>query len=102
MFQTVTTEQAQALLASEPVRVFDLRDFRSYRAGHIDGAVLLHEGLEQRLLQEENFSAPLLLYCYRGIKSREKAEQLAQLGFTRIYTLDNGYTGWPRQSEGPR
>jgi len=99
MYTTIDAEQAKALLASENVRILDLRDFRSYRGGHIAGAVMLHDGLEQQLIDEAERDEPLLLYCYRGIKSKEKAEYLAHRGFTRVYTLENGYTGWPRDDD---
>lgn len=97
MFKIITAEQAMTLMASEAITILDMRDFRSYRAGHLEGAIMLHDGLEQSLLDEGDFERPLLLYCYRGVKSREKAEALARLGFEHIYTLDGGYTGWPRE-----
>jgi len=96
MFKIINAEQAETLIASEKVRILDVRDFRSYRAGHIDGAVLLHEGLEQRLVDDGAFDEPVLLYCYRGIQSREKAEHFTNLGFERVYSLEGGYTDWPR------
>lgn len=92
----VSAQEAQALLRSESVMVLDVRDARSYRAGHIEGARMLHDGLEQALIEEGDFERPLLLYCYRGNESKKKADHLAQLGFRRVYSLDDGFTGWPR------
>ena len=51
-YQVLTAARAKALLASRPVRVPDMRDHRTYRAGHIAGAVLLHGGLEKKLLED--------------------------------------------------
>jgi rhodanese-related sulfurtransferase len=95
-YQIISAEQAKALIDAEDVTILDVRDPRSYRAGHIDGARLLHDGLERALLWEGEFERPVLLYCYRGVTSKEKAEHFAQLGFRRVYTLDSGFTGWPR------
>jgi len=97
----VNAEQAKALLSRETVRVLDMRDFRSYRAGHIEGAVLLHDGLEESLMDEGAYEQPMLLYCYRGIKSKEKAEYFVRRGFERVYTLEGGYTDWPHEAQAP-
>ena len=95
-YQDISAEEAKTLLARESVTILDVRDHRSYRAGHIQGARLLHEGLEQALLEEGDFDRPILVYCYRGNDSKKKADYLSQLGFRRVYSLENGYTGWPR------
>ena len=97
---TVSAEQAQALITSEAVTILDARDARSYRAGHIAGAVLLHDGLEQFLVEQAEFDKPILVYCYRGVESMKKATRLLSLGFQRVYSLENGFTGWPRDGAG--
>jgi rhodanese-related sulfurtransferase len=92
----ISADEAQALIARERVTILDVRDHRSYRAGHIEGARMLHEELEQLLVEDGDFDQPILLYCYRGNDSKKKADHFAALGFRRVYSLDNGFTGWPR------
>jgi rhodanese-related sulfurtransferase len=96
-YQIISAAEAKVLISSEAVTILDVRDHRSYRAGHIEGARLLHDDLEQVLLEEGEFERPLLFYCYRGNDSKAKAEHFARLGFQRVYSLDNGFTGWPRE-----
>ena len=98
-YEVLSAQQAELLIAAETVKILDMRDARSYRAGHIDGAVLLHDGLERVLIEEAVHDLPLLVYCYRGIKSKEKALELACHGFTRVYALAEGFTGWRRERE---
>jgi thiosulfate sulfurtransferase len=93
-YQVISIDRARTLLASGGVTILDLRDHRSYRAGHIDGAMLLHDGLMQRILRENELDKPLLIYCYRGNTSQEKAEQFNELGFRQVYSLAGGYTEW--------
>jgi len=100
-YQIISADEAKALIASEAVTILDVRDHRSYRAGHIEGARILHDDLEQALLAEGELERPLLFYCYRGNDSKAKAEHFARLGFQRVYSLDNGFTGWPRETPGP-
>lgn len=94
----ISAKEAQALIAAEPVTILDVRDHRSYRAGHIDGARMLHDGLEQLLVDDGDFDQPILLYCYRGNDSKKKADHFISLGFRRVYSLDEGFTGWPRST----
>lgn len=96
-YQIISAEEAQKLIRTEEVTILDVRDHRSYRAGHIEGARMLHDDLEQAILAEGEFERPLLFYCYRGVESKKKAEHFANMGFQRVYSLDNGFTGWPRE-----
>jgi rhodanese-related sulfurtransferase len=93
-YQTLTATQAKALIEEEAVTIVDLRDARSYRNEHVEGALLHHDALEKSLIERAEFDVPLLLYCYRGVTSREKATYFAALGFTRVYSLENGFVGW--------
>jgi rhodanese-related sulfurtransferase len=96
----ISAAEAQSLIARERVTILDVRDHRSYRAGHIEGARMLHDDLEQLLVEEGDFQTPILLYCYRGNDSKKKADHFCALGFQRVYSLDNGFTGWPRPNAG--
>jgi rhodanese-related sulfurtransferase len=93
----ISADEAKTLIAREQVTILDVRDHRSYRAGHIQGARMFHEGVEKQLVEEGDFDQPILLYCYRGNESKKKADHLCFLGFRRVYSLDNGFTGWPRE-----
>ena len=97
--EVVSVAQARTLIATQSPTILDMRDHRSYRARHIVGAMLLHDGLEQALLADEERDKALLFYCYRGVKSREKAEFFAGMGFSRVYSLDNGFAAWPRDDD---
>jgi thiosulfate sulfurtransferase len=92
--------EARELLATRPTTILDLRDHRSYRAGHIEGALLLHDGLMQTIVKKNELEKPILIYCYRGNKSKEKAELFTELGFRFVYSLDGGYTDWTKAAAG--
>lgn len=98
-YEVISPERARALVAMQSVTVLDLRDHRSYRAGHIEGALLLHDGLMQALIQQNELDKPVLIYCYRGNKSKEKAELFSDLGFRCVYSLDGGYTDWLKSEQ---
>ena len=97
-YHVIDAQRALELLSAQAVRVLDMRDARSYRAGHLPGAAILHDGLEQQLVDSAPRDAPVLVYCYRGVKSRDKAEYLARLGFEQVYMLQDGFSAWPRDA----
>ncbi len=71
----------------------DIRDEASVNYGTIPGAVHI---LQERLSEEkEKFSRDkkVILYCTKGVFSKEKAEELRKEGY-EAYSLVGGYTGW--------
>ncbi|HET8932479.1 MAG TPA: rhodanese-like domain-containing protein [Polyangiales bacterium] len=98
--QIISCERARELLAAGQVTVLDMRDYRSYRAKRIEGALLLHDGLQQAIVNENDVDKPILIYCYRGITSKEKAEYFLELGFKHAYSLEGGFTEWSKAAPG--
>lgn len=71
----------------------DIRDEAAVNYGTIPGAVHI---LQERLSEEkEKFSRDkkVILYCTKGVFSKEKAEELRKEGY-EAYSLVGGYTGW--------
>ncbi len=95
-YQVISCERAKTLMAEQPVTILDMRDHRSYRASHIEGALLLHDGLVQAIVKQNQLHKPILIYCYRGNTSKEKAELFFELGFENVYSLDGGFTEWSK------
>lgn len=91
--------EAMQLIARENPVVLDLRDAHSYRAGHIEGAMLLHDDLMESLVAKKEFDRPLLLYCFRGQSSQEKAKLFLAVGFRRVYSLAGGYVAWSKKAD---
>lgn len=94
-FKEIPVAQTQALLDSREVVLLDRRDARSYRAGHIDQAMLAHDGLIEALIAKRDRSKPIVIYCYQGNASKELAALFGQLGFA-AYSVIGGYTAWQK------
>lgn len=82
------------LLESESPLLLDARDAASYQAGHLEGAMLLHDGLLKALLAKKELERPIVVYCYRGQTSIEKAKLFSSAGFQRVYSLCGGFVDW--------
>ena len=85
--QDITCERAQALIAAESVTILDLRDHRSYRAGHIEGALLLHDGLMQTLVKLDQRHKPILIYCYRGATSKPSSSSSSASNVSTVWRV---------------
>lgn len=88
----ITYEQLKQM-DKESYLLVDIRDEAAVNYGIIPGAVhILPEKLEQELMSLPQ-EKPIILYCSKGILSREKAEDLQNAGY-QTYSLTGGYAGW--------
>lgn len=88
----LTYEQLKEL-DKDSYRLVDIRDESAAAYGMIPGAVHIPQeqltGERAEALQDRN----IILYCTKGIFSKEKAEELQEEGYP-AYSLTGGYTGW--------
>lgn len=90
----LTIEQLKQLRQEEYLLV-DIRDADAYLHGYIPGAVnLQEEELQQRNLPDDK---KIILYCMKGIISKDAADSLAERGYD-AYNLAGGYGEWLVQS----
>ncbi|MGL4859251.1 MAG: rhodanese-like domain-containing protein [Enterobacteriaceae bacterium] len=85
------------LMNKEEAVVVDLRTREEFRKGHIINAVnLTPSEIKAGNLGELNKekSHPLIVACANGTTARQSAEILFKAGFTRVYTLKDGISGW--------
>jgi UDP-N-acetylglucosamine 2-epimerase (non-hydrolysing) len=102
----VTPEEARRLLdvpGHEGWHFVDVREPDEYAEGHVPGARSSPRGfLEVRADLEHrkrdpwlaDRDRPLLLYCGGGHRSALAAQTLQQMGFTRVVSLAEGFSGW--------
>ena len=81
----------------------DVRELGEYAEGHLPGAKSAPRGfLEVRADLEhhkrdpwfEDRTRPLVLYCGGGNRSALAARTLGQMGFVRVVSMAEGWTGW--------
>ncbi len=88
----ISTEQMKQLSPEEYILI-DVRNEISYQHGFIPGAI----HIEKDQLDENEGNLPknkkLILYCVKGIISKEAAERLCEKGYD-AYNLTGGYGEW--------
>ena len=93
-FEQINIEPAKEMLDKGDVAIVDIRDPESYKAGHIERAVLVNDENIDSFLRNADKDKPLICYCYRGISSQGAAQFFQQNGFKNVYSIDGGFEEW--------
>ena len=94
MIQSLTPQQAQALIDRGEIEVIDVREPSEWSGGHIAGARLVP--LDQLRANPKATLARdgVLFVCAAGVRSQTAAQLAASLGLTRLYNLSGGTRAW--------
>ena len=87
------TRQELAALAAEQYILVDTRSVESASFGMMPGAVSIPETELMARKEELPREKKIVLYCAKGLRSVESAEQLRQFGL-EAYSLAEGFNGW--------
>lgn len=92
-------EFRQAMDALPDEVVIDLRTPGETAKGKIPGAVEIdfYGDNFRSALDGLDRNKPYLLYCAGGIRSGKTAALMQQMGFKKIYNLEDGYKGWVKE-----
>ncbi len=97
-YQDVTPQEAASLIRSlgAHLTILDIRTAAEFERGHIPGAInrdFFSEDFQQNL-EKLDRDQPLLLHCQSGGRSQKALILLLDLGFKKIYHLNQGYLSW--------
>ena len=93
-YRTISIADSEKLIKEDNPMILDCRDLKDYRAGHLEDALHVHEGLKHSLVKRGDKQRSLLIYCYYGHASEHLAEFFSDFGFKEVYSLEGGYSGW--------
>ena len=73
--------------------LIDTREDYEWQAGHVLGAVHMGKGVIERDIEARypERDTPLYLYCGGGYRSALAADNLRQMGYTDVWSVDGGY-----------
>ncbi|MFN3623582.1 MAG: thiosulfate sulfurtransferase GlpE [Hyphomicrobium sp.] len=81
--------------------ILDVRDKRSYAAGHIPAAQSASDAEIYRLVTSQPKQQPVLIYCYHGNASQTYAQTFVDFGFEEVFSLDGGFEHWREAGDLP-
>ncbi len=94
--QMSVSELKKLLDSGEQAYVFDVRTAEEIATARIEGTTPF-DAEAQRSLQGLPRDALLVFLCHHGGRSQSAAEQVASLGFTRVFNVSGGIDAWSRE-----
>ncbi len=78
------------------IQLIDVRTPEEYAAGHIAGSVNMNIYDDDFAVQfgKLDKNRPVLVYCAKGGRSADAAEQIAKAGYSQVFDLNGGFIAW--------
>lgn len=96
-FKVVNNAQATELVNRDNAVFLDIRSDEEFRNGHIAESHSIHPSdiKSGKINAIEKFKTqPVIVVDGNGFNANSSAEQLAKLGFAKVYVLKEGLLGW--------
>ena len=76
--------------------LIDVREESEWAKGHLPGALYLGRGAIERDIETRfpDVDTELYLYCGGGFRSILAADNLQQMGYRKVISVDGGFRGW--------
>ena len=89
-------EFLERLQTGERFVLLDVREDSEWAAGHLPSAHHMGKGVIERDIEQAlpEKDAPIVLYCGGGFRSALAADQLQQMGYSNVTSLDGGWRAW--------
>lgn len=76
--------------------LIDVREESEWAKGHLPAARYLGRGVIERDIETQfpDLETELYLYCGGGFRSILAADNLQQMGYRKVISVDGGFRGW--------
>ncbi len=98
-YKTISIADSKKLITEKTPMILDCRNIADYKAGHLENALHVHEGLKDALVKRGNKQRSLLIYCYHGHASEHLSEFFTDFGFQDVYSLEGGFESWQQSPD---
>ena len=87
---------AEKMKATPEAQVIDVRTPEEFSSQHIDRAVNINWNGDDFVAQAQKLdkTKPVFVYCMVGGRSKKASNQLAEMGFAKVYDLQGGIMKW--------
>jgi rhodanese-related sulfurtransferase len=94
VINSLSPQQAQALISSGECDVVDVREPREWSRGHVPGARSVSF---DRIRKSPKSALPrdgVIFVCAAGVRSQAAAKVAEELGLAKVYNLSGGTRSW--------
>ena len=94
--ETNVSEVKRRMDTGEKFLLVDVREDHEWAKGHLPGAVHLGRGIIERDIEIKvpDNATKIVLYCGGGFRSALVADNLQNMGYTNVESMDGGWRGW--------
>ncbi len=93
----VSPEDVRDALASESIRLVDVRGIDEWNMARIEGATLASKELVEEMVGDWDKTTAIVFYCHSGVRSLSAAHFFAQKGFTNVKSMAGGILAWSQR-----
>lgn len=91
---------AEKMQKNDQLTVIDVREEAEYKFNHIPNTINIPLGELELRIKQFNKGEPIYLICRTGNRSDLAAQKLVKLGFTEVYNVIPGMSGWTGKTKG--
>jgi rhodanese-related sulfurtransferase len=94
--ETTADHVKQRLTRGDKFLLVDVREESEFAKDHLPGAIHLGKGVIERDVESRvpDLNTPMVLYCGGGFRSALAADNLQQMGYTNVLSMDGGIREW--------
>ena len=94
-YRVISAAQLKQMLdAGQAFNLVDIRSVQEYLSGHVPGALSIPYAQLPYRYRDLDALVPTVVYCRVGVLSISACRYLAGQGFSDLYSLDGGMSGW--------
>lgn len=94
----LTAEKLKEIMRHEKILIVDVRNEEDYEELHIPDSIFLDQYTFNDFVEEIDKEQMIVIYCYRGNRSKKTALRLINKGFKEVYNLTGGFKEWISRS----
>lgn len=91
-----SAQELKSWIETKNPYLIDVREACEWATGHIPTAYYIGKGVIERDIEQyiADTQAQIIVYCRGGYRSILAAYALQKMGYTNIYSLEQGIQGW--------
>ena len=94
----LSMDEVKTKLGQGGLILLDCRTEKEFKKGHLPGALNVPRGKVEFLIEKKvnNYDTPLVVYCKSGGRACLTSCTLADMGYTNVSSMKDGFSAWTK------